>query len=195
MITKFRNFGSNGTTAQSDGDYPYVRTGVCGESKNFLWTLSWLNWERTTPSRKLEDEKHFMEEYRQHRYLPLAVHPQVVLLTRCVGPYREEHHQSRIIEEKVRLVVNWTADTITDWVLLICIICLATSGIRSLCGPFASVFYRCGCDGAAIGDYLLILDFKVNRQPLYRNATSFNFHGIRIRFPVGWGSLQSGTSG
>ena len=31
-----RNFGSNGATAQSDGDYPYVHTRAYGKSKNFL---------------------------------------------------------------------------------------------------------------------------------------------------------------
>lgn len=38
-----RNFGSNGATAQSDGDYPYVRTGVYGESKNFLPDIVLIN--------------------------------------------------------------------------------------------------------------------------------------------------------
>lgn len=30
------NFGSNGATAQSDGDYPYIRTAVYNESKAFF---------------------------------------------------------------------------------------------------------------------------------------------------------------
>lgn len=34
-----RNFGSNGATAQSDGDYPYVCTEVYSESKNFFQIL------------------------------------------------------------------------------------------------------------------------------------------------------------
>lgn len=32
-----RNFGSNGATAQSDGDYPYIRTAVYNESKAFFF--------------------------------------------------------------------------------------------------------------------------------------------------------------
>lgn len=31
-----RNFGSNGATAQADGDYPYIRTAVYNESKAFF---------------------------------------------------------------------------------------------------------------------------------------------------------------
>ena len=108
-----RNFGSNGATAQSDGDYPYVRTGVYGESKNFLpdIVLIKLGTNDTKPQ-NWKDEKHFMEEYQTliDTYRSLDSHPQVILLTPVRCFLTEKNTVSpRIIEEKVRLVVEQLA--------------------------------------------------------------------------------------
>ncbi|MDC1566712.1 GDSL-type esterase/lipase family protein [Phocaeicola vulgatus] len=108
-----RNFGSNGATAQSDGDYPYVRTGVYGESKNFLpdIVLIKLGTNDTKPQ-NWKDEKHFMEEYQTliDTYRSLDSHPQVILLTPVRCFLTEKNTISpRIIEEKVRLVVEQLA--------------------------------------------------------------------------------------
>lgn len=93
-----RNFGSNGATAQSDGDYPYVRTGVYGESKNFLpdIVLIKLGTNDTKPQ-NWKDEKHFMEEYQTliDTYRSLDSHPPGDSAhSGALLPYREEHHQS-----------------------------------------------------------------------------------------------------
>ena len=131
-----RNFGSNGATAQSDGDYPYVRTGVYGESKNFLPDIVLIKLgTKRHQAAELERRKAFYGRISNaYRYLPLAgfasagdsAHSGALL------PYREEHHQSAHYRRKGTFASR-TAGLITDWVLLICIICLATSGIRSLC--------------------------------------------------------------
>lgn len=178
-----RNFGSNGATAQSDGDYPYVRTGVYGESKNFLpdIVLIKLGTNDTKPQ-NWKDEKHFMEEYQTliDTYRSLDSHPQVILLTPVRCFLTEKNTISpRIIEEKVRLVVEQLA---YDNGL----------GIINLHNLFGNQWDQAimpdrlhpssigaGAMARKIGDYLLNTVQSKPAAIVPENATSFNFHGYQ----------------
>ena len=108
-----RNFGSNGATAQSDGDYPYVHTSVYGESKNFLpdIVLIKLGTNDTKPQ-NWKNKKHFMDEYQTliDTYRSLDSHPQVILLTPVRCFLTEKNTISpRIIEEEIRPAVEQLA--------------------------------------------------------------------------------------
>lgn len=178
-----RNFGSNGATAQSDGDYPYVRTGVYGESKNFLpdIVLIKLGTNDTKPQ-NWKDEKHFMEEYQTliDTYRSLDSHPQVILLTPVRCFLTEKNTVSpRIIEEKVRLVVEQLA---YDNGL----------GIINLHNLFGNQWDQvimpdrlhpssigAGAMARKIGDHLLNAVQSKPAAIVPENATSFNFHGYQ----------------
>ena len=178
-----RNFGSNGATAQSDGDYPYVRTGVYSESKNFLpdIVLIKLGTNDTKPQ-NWKDEKRFMDEYQTliDAYRSLDSHPQVILLTPVRCFLTEKNTISpRIIEEEVRPAVEQLAYDnrlgIIDlnnmlgnqWNQAIMPDRLHPSSIGA------------GAIARKIGDYLLN---AVQNNPaafVPEDATSFNFHGYQ----------------
>lgn len=178
-----RNFGSNGATAQSDGDYPYIRTAVYNESKAFLpdIVLIKLGTNDTKPQ-NWKDEKRFMSEYQTliDAYRSLDSHPQVVLLTpvRCFLTEKQTI-SPRLIEEKVcpaveRLAYENKLGIIdlyhifgNQWDEAIMPDCLHPSSIGA------------GRMARKIGDYLLNAAKNAPAAFVPENATSFNFHGYQ----------------
>lgn len=178
-----RNFGSNGATAQSDGDYPYVRTEVYSESKNFLpdIVLIKLGTNDTKPQ-NWKNEKRFMDEYQTliDTYRLLDSHPQVILLTPVRCFLTEKNTISpRIIEEEVCPTIEQLA---YDNKL----------GIINLNNLFGNQWDQAimpdrlhpssigaGAIARKIGDYLLNAAQCKPAAFIPGNATSFNFHGYQ----------------
>ncbi len=178
-----RNFGSNGATAQSDGDYPYVHTSVYGKSKNFLpdIVLIKLGTNDTKPQ-NWKNKKHFMDEYQTliDSYRSLDSHPQVILLTPVRCFLTEKNTISpRIIEEEIRPAVEQLA---YDNGL----------GIINLNNLFGNQWDQAimpdrlhpssigaGAIARKIGDYLLNAAQCKPAAFIPGNATSFNFHGYQ----------------
>ena len=178
-----RNFGSNGATAQSDGDYPYVCTEVYSESKKFLpdIVLIKLGTNDTKPQ-NWKSKKHFMDAYQTliDTYRSLDSHPQVILLTPVRCFLTEKNTISpRIIEEEVRPTVERLA---YDNEL----------GIINLHNLFGNQWEQsimpdrlhpssigAGAMARKIGDYLL--NAAQNKPVAFvpQNTTSFNFHGYQ----------------
>lgn len=178
-----RNFGSNGATAQSDGDYPYVHTRAYGKSKDFLpdIVLIKLGTNDTKPQ-NWKNKKHFMDEYQTliDTYRSLDSHPQVILLTpvRCFLTERNTI-SPRIIEEEIRPAVEQLA---YDNGL----------GIINLNNLFGNQWDQAimpdrlhpssigaGAIARKIGDYLLNAAQCKPATFIPGNATSFNFHGYQ----------------
>lgn len=178
-----RNFGSNGETAQSDGDYPYIRTAVYNESKAFLpdIVLIKLGTNDTKPQ-NWKDEKRFMSEYQTliDAYRSLDSHPQVVLLTpvRCFLTEKQTI-SPRLIEEKVCPAVEHLAYA-------------NKLGIIDLYHIFGNQWDEAimpdrlhpssigaGRMARKIGDYLLNAAKNAPAAFVPENATSFNFHGYQ----------------
>lgn len=180
---RVQNFGSNGATAQTDGDYPYVRTEVYKNSLEFEpdIVLIKLGTNDTKPQnwkgkeRFMEDLQHLIDAYKG-----LPSDPKVVLLTpvRCFLTEKNTISPERI-EKEVRESVEQLAYR-------------NGLGIVNLFNIFGDQWdgalmpdrLHPSAIGAGImarktGEFILNMTGGKEVAPASYGGTAFNFHGYR----------------
>lgn len=108
-----RNFGSNGRTALTTGDYPYTETTTFQESLDFLPHIVLLKLgTNDSKTQNWKSQKEFINDYQTliDRYRNLSSHPRIILLT-PIRSFLDESSQiqSKVIETEIRSAVETLA--------------------------------------------------------------------------------------
>lgn len=177
------NFGSNGATAQAQGDYPYISTGVYKESLDFMpdIVLIKLGTNDTKPQ-NWKNKERFMADYQSiiDTYRSLSSRPRIILLTpiRCFLTEKNKISPD-IIEKDIRASVEQLA--YINGLEIINLFNVFGSQWDSSIMPdrLHPSSIGAGIISRKVGEYILNSTKCNNTSFVPEDGTSFNFHGYK----------------